>query len=353
MSDQVISIDGMGGDFAPGSVVDGLEKFAKQHATAQFLLHGDQSKLRPLLDLAECARDRTELRHTDKLVAMDAKPGVAMRQGRGTSMWNAIDAVKSGEAAAAISAGNTGALMAMSKLILRTVEGLNRPALAATWPTRTGMCAVLDLGADISADAKQLVEFAIMGEAFARAVHHKSKPSVGLLNIGSEDVKGHEELRDAAALLRASNLDMAFHGFVEGDDISSGTVDVVVTDGFTGNVALKTAEGVAKMVSGLLREGLTSSWRAKLGALLLLPALNSFRGRLDPRAVNGAVFLGLNGVVVKSHGGADGVGFARAIAVASDMGASRFNTEVARNLRRLAETMKVRPAVGASEEAIK
>jgi len=347
---KVISIDGMGGDNAPAIVVEGVEAYARRRPDIGFLLHGDEARLRPLLASAPTASPRTSIRHTDKQVAMDAKPAQMMRQGKGSSMWNAIEAIKSGEAIAACSAGNTGALMAMSKLILRTVEGLHRPALVGTWPTRTGVSAVLDLGADIAADAEQLVEFAIMGEAFARAVHHKANPTVALLNIGSEDLKGHEAIREAARLIRASNLNMTFEGYVEGDDIGMGKVDVVVTDGFTGNVALKTAEGMARMISELLKESLTSGWRARLGALVAMPALKRFRARLDPRQANGAVFLGLNGVVVKSHGGTDGAGFAQAISVAADMGASRFKAEIEDNLRRLAASVTGAPVIAASEE---
>ncbi len=357
MADRsIISIDGMGGDHAPGIVVDGMERIAKKRPELDFLLFGDEARLKPMMAAqAPTAAPRTTIRHTDKVVAMDAKPGAAVRQ-RGSSMHMAIEAVKSGEAAAATSAGNTGALMAIAKLSLRTVEGLHRPALVGSWPTRKGVAAVLDLGADIAADAEQLVEFAIMGEAFARAVHHKPKPKVGLLNIGSEELKGHDSIREAARLIRESHLDMDFHGFVEGDDIGKGSVDVVVTDGFTGNVALKTAEGVARMISDLLKEALTSSTRAKMGALLAMPALKQFRSLLDPSRVNGGVFLGLNGVVVKSHGGANDVGFAQAISVAADMANSRFKTEIEANLRRLtagAAAAAQAPAVGASEEAAK
>lgn len=348
---KIISVDGMGGDHAPRIVVEGLERFARSRPDCGFLLHGDEAQLQSLLAAAPTAASRTEVRHTATFVSMDAKPGQMLRRGKGTSMWNAIEAVKSGEAIAAVSAGNTGALMALSMFILRTAEGVHRPALVGTWPTRTGVSAVLDLGADIAADAEQLVEFAIMGAAFARAVHRKDNPSVGLLNIGSEDLKGHESIREAARLIRSSDLKLNFHGFVEGDDLGAGTVDVVVTDGFTGNVALKTAEGVAKMISGMLREALGSTLLSKIGAALVLPALKDFRNKLDPRQVNGGVFLGLKGVVVKSHGGTDEVGFAQAISVAADMGDSRFKAEVEDNLKRLvASATPASQPVPASEE---
>lgn len=350
---RTIAIDGMGGDHAPQSVVEGLSLFARDDPNTRFILFGDGASLKVLLDQHPDARERTEIRHCGRAVAMDDKPAQAVRRGRGTSMWEAIEAVKSGEAVAAVSAGNTGALMAMSKLILRMVEGVHRPALVGTWPTLSGMCAVLDLGADIAADPEQLIEFAIMGVAFAHAVHHKPDPVVGLLNIGSEDLKGHDAIREAARLMRTTNLGFRFHGFVEGNDISAGTVDVVVSDGFTGNVALKTAEGAARMISDMLRQELTSSIRSRIGALLAMPALNRLRERLDPRRVNGAVFLGLNGVVVKSHGGADGYGFCKAISVAADMGDSRYKSEITSNLTRLATAVETAAAERTSEEAAK
>jgi glycerol-3-phosphate acyltransferase PlsX len=350
---KVISIDGMGGDHAPRIVVEGLERFAQQRGDFHFLLHGDEAKLKPLLAAAPAAAPRTTIRHTPHAVAMDAKPGQAVRRGKGSSMWNAIESVKNGEAVAAVSAGNTGVLMGMSLLILRTIEGLRRPALVAGWPTRKGVSAVLDLGADIDADAEQLVEFAIMGQAYFKAVHHKDNPSIGLLNIGSEELKGHESIRDAARLIRESGIKMNFHGFVEGDDIGKGTVDVVVTDGFTGNVALKTAEGLAKMISDMLKDALKSGPLAMAGALLAMPALKKFRAALDPRKVNGAVLLGLNGVVVKSHGGTDKVGFAQAILVAAEMGESRCRSEIEESLRRLMASGVAPQAVATAPEAAK
>jgi len=330
-----ISIDGMGGDRAPEIVVEGLERFAAQRSDLHFLLHGDEVRLKPLLQQAPTAAPRTEIRHTTQIVAMDAKPSQAIRRGKGTSMWNAIDAVKSGEAIAAVSAGNTGVLMGMSLLVLRTLPGLRRPALVAAWPTRKGVSAVLDLGADIHADAEQLVEFAIMGAAYFKVVYHNPDPKIGLLNIGSEELKGRESVREAARLIRESKVKLNFHGFVEGDDIANGTVDVVVTDGFTGNVALKTVEGLSKMISAMLMEALSSSPMSKIGAGMALPALKKFRAKVDPRQGNGAVLLGLNGIVVKSHGGTDPVGFARAISVAAELGASRFRVDIEENMKRL------------------
>ena len=341
---KIISIDGMGGDNAPRIVVEGLEVIAKTHPNLDFLLHGNEARLKELLARAPTAAPRTTIRHTDKEVAMDAKPSQMLRQGKGTSMWNTIEAVKAGEAVAAVSAGNTGALMALSMFILRKVEGVHRPALVGSWPTRKGVCAMLDLGADIAADAEQLVEFAIMGAAFSRAVHGVQNPRVAILNIGEEELKGHESIREGARLMRASNLPIDFRGFIEPDKIGSGNVDVVVTDGFTGNVAIKTAEGIARMISDMLKDAFKSGPIAMLGAALILPALKGFRSKMDPRTTNGGVFLGLNGVVVKSHGGTDDVGFAQAIHVAASMGESNFRQEVEENLRRLAPVASAGPA---------
>ncbi len=321
---QVISVDGMGGDDGAPVVVGGIERYAKSHADTRFLVFGDESVLKPLVEATQYAKSRIEIRHTEKSVSMEAKPAQAVRQGKGTSMWGAIEAVKKGEASAVVSAGNTGALMAMAKLILRTMDGIHRPALCASWPTAKGMSAVLDLGADITADAEQLAEFAIMGEAFSKAVHHKESPSVGLLNIGSEDMKGNDTLRYAASLLSHENLDINYTGFVEGNDISFGRADVIVTDGFTGNVALKTAEGAVKLIAQFLKDSLKSNIWGMIGAAIAKPALNKLKEKIDPREANGAVFLGLKGIVVKSHGGTDAFGFEKAISVAADMGSCHF-----------------------------
>jgi glycerol-3-phosphate acyltransferase PlsX len=342
---KIISIDGMGGDHAPRIVVEGMERFARSHPDTGFLLYGDEARLKTLLAAAPAAAPRTTIRHTEKSVPMEAKPSQMLRQGKGTSMWNAIEAVKAGEAAAAVSAGNTGALMALSMFILRKVEGVHRPALIGNWPTRKGVAAMLDLGADIAADAEQLVEFAIMGAAYSRAVNGVKNPKVALLNIGEEDLKGHESIREGARLMRESGLPIDFRGFVEADKIGVGDVDVVVTDGFTGNVAIKTAEGIARMITDMLKDALKAGPFAMLGALLAMPGLKKLRSRMDPRKVNGGVFLGLNGVVVKSHGGTDAIGFEQAILVAANMAESNFRQEVEENLRRLT------PAPGPSAPA--
>ena len=243
-------------------------------------------------------------------------------------MWLAIEAVKEGEAAGVVSAGNTGALMAMAMLQLRTLPGIDRPAIASFFPTLKGESVMLDLGANVECDANNLVQFAVMGEVFSRCVLGLTQPTIGLLNVGTEEVKGHEELKFAAQILRQSNLPIRFHGFVEGNDIAGGTVDVIVTDGFSGNVALKTAEGTAKLISQFLREAFKSSLAARLGYVLARRGLMKLQRRVDPRRYNGAMFVGLNGICVKSHGGTDALGFANAIGVAHDMAAGNFNERI-------------------------
>ena len=344
----VISIDGMGGDHAPEAVLDGIEIIARKSPDARFIVHGPEARLSALLQARPAARSACIVRHTDSFIAMDVKPSQAMRQGKGTSMWNALASVEQGEAQVCVSAGNTGALMAIAMIRLRKMDGVHRPALIASWPTAKGFATVLDVGANVDADASQLVEFAIMGEAFQRAVRGTARPKVGLLNVGSEDQKGHEEIRAAGKLIREAGVDLDFHGFIEGDDISKGTVDVVVTDGFTGNVALKTAEGTARLVAGFLREALSGGILARMGALLAYPALKKLKDRMDPRTVNGAVFVGLNGLVVKSHGGADGASYAAAIDVAVHLAGSHFREEVAANLARIA---RLEPAPAAASGA--
>jgi len=351
----VISLDAMGGDHGPPVVVAGVRDYVRRHGGegVRFLLHGNEAAIVAEMARHDLTGDVCDIRHADKVVAMDEKPAQAMRRGKGSSLWNAIEAVKSGEAGAAVSAGNTGALMAISKLILRmSAPGLERPAIVASWPTLRGVTAVLDVGANIESDAEQLVEFAIMGEAFHAAVHGGVRPTIGILNVGSEDVKGHEEVREAARILREGGLGLNYHGFVEGDDIAKGTVDVVVTDGFTGNIALKTAEGVARFISALLKEALTSSLRAKAGALIAMPALRAMAGKIDPSAINGGPLLGLNGIVVKSHGGADAKGFGNAIRIAVDLARSDYMKTVSANLGRLDSAMHAATATVPREETV-
>jgi phosphate acyltransferase len=314
-----VSIDAMGGDEGPGIVVAALARSAVRHPDVKFLLHGDEAVLKPLFTKRAKLLDRVEIRHSAERVRMEEKPGQALRRGRNTSMWRAIESVKNKDAQVAVSAGNTGALMAMSMFQLGLLENIDRPAIAAIWPTKRGQTIVLDVGANVECDAQQLVDFAVMGEAFARAILGLERPLVGLLNVGAEDQKGHDSVKGAAQILREAKLPMEFCGFVEGDDIAEGTVDVVVTDGFTGNVALKTAEGTAKLVVHFLRTAMKRSLLGQIGGFFAAGALGVLRRKLDPRSSNGGIFLGLNGVVVKSHGGTDALGFAAALDMAIDM----------------------------------
>jgi phosphate acyltransferase len=292
-------------------------------------------------------REASEILHCDDVVSGDEKPTQALRRAKTTSMGLAIQAVKNGDAGAAVSAGNTGALMAMSKLALRTMPGIDRPALAALIPSLGEHDTVmLDLGANTECDARNLVQFAIMGAAYSRIITGKEAPRVRLLNIGTEEVKGHDTIRRAAAMLRASRLQIEFHGFVEGSDLTSGKVDVIVTDGFTGNVALKVAEGTVALYTRFLRDAFKSSFLARMGYALARPSLDRLRQRLDPRRYNGAMFLGLNGIVVKSHGGTDALGFANAIAVAADLVEKGTNERITAELNRLEDddTLRTRHA---------
>ena len=318
-SPLVISLDGMGGDAAPQIVVGGAALARERLPQVRFILFGQADTLRELVAQHPILADCVEIRHAEQAVSNHEKPSVALRQFKQSSMRLAIDAVKTGEAHCVVSAGNTGALMAMAKFVLRTLPGVDRPAIVSFFPTLKGESAMLDLGANVECDATNLVQFAVMGEAFARTVLGIRQPSVGLLNVGEEELKGKEVLREAADRLRNSILPIRFHGFVEGNDIAAGTVDVIVTDGFTGNVALKTAEGTSKLITTFLREAFESSLLAKIGYLLARRRMNNLRARVDPRRYNGAVFLGLDGIAVKSHGGTDALGFANAIGVAADM----------------------------------
>jgi glycerol-3-phosphate acyltransferase PlsX len=328
----------MGGDHAPRAAIEGVALAARAHPEARFLLHGDARELEPLLAANPACAAASELRHTDTYVSMTDKPSEAVRRSRGSSMWNAVAAVKAGEAQAALSAGNTGALMVISKVVLRTLQNVHRPAIAASWPTPKGFSVVLDVGANVEVDPRQLVEFAILGEGFHKAIYGSTRPSVGLLNVGAEDVKGNKIVQEAAQLLREAHLDLNYIGYVEGDDISTGGSDVVVTDGFTGNVALKTAEGTARLLVAFMREAFGQGPVSRLGAALSYWAIKTLKRRMDPDNVNGGVFLGLNGIVVKSHGGAHAKGFANALQVAIDLAHSNFRTVIESNLVRLAAT---------------
>ena len=318
----------MGGDAGPGIVVTALLRVVQRHPNVNFILSGDETVLNELLARNSRLKGRVSVRHAPERVSMEDKPSHVLRRGRNTSMWHAIDAVKSGDAEVAVSAGNTGALMAMSMFQLGIIDGISRPAIASIWPTMRGQSVVLDCGANVSATGEQLVDFAVMGEAFAHIILGLERPSVGLLNVGTEEQKGNDGVKEAAAILRATSLPMAFHGFIEGNDIAEGTVDVVVTDGFTGNIALKTAEGTAKLVGQFLRRSLKRTWMGQLGAFIASGALGALRRKLDPRAANGGIFLGLKGVVVKSHGGTDAIGFASALDMAIAMAKADINSRI-------------------------
>jgi glycerol-3-phosphate acyltransferase PlsX len=315
-----IALDAMGGDHGAAVVVPGAERSLARHPGIEFLLFGDRTAIEPLVAARPLLKQASRIVHTDVAVKMDDRPSQALRKGRWkSSMWLAIDAVKKGEADAAVSAGNTGALMAMAKFELKTMAGIERPAIAAIWPTLKGWSIVLDLGASIGADAGHLANLAAMGSAMAGVLFGLDRPTVGLLNIGVEEVKGLEQVREAGRMLREHQWPFEYLGFVEGDDIGKGTVDVVVTEGFTGNIALKAAEGTARQIGHHLKRELDRTWATRLGYLLARRAFRALADKMDPRKANGGVFLGLNGIVIKSHGGTDAEGFAYAVNLGYDM----------------------------------
>jgi glycerol-3-phosphate acyltransferase PlsX len=336
-----IAIDAMGGDTGPAVIVAGADRAFKRRSDLRFIFFGDQGQIAAELARYPDLAPVVEIVHCDDVIAGSERPSQAIRRAKTSSMGRAIAAVKSGDANAALSAGNTGAMMAMSKLALRTMPGIDRPALAALLPTLgENDVVMLDLGANTESDAQNLVQFALMGAAYARVVLDVPVPRVKLLNIGTEELKGTEELRDAAATLRgARSLRMRFDGFTEGDKLSRGDIDVVVTDGFSGNIALKTAEGTARFVTDLLRRAFTSSLRSKAGFHLSRPALHMLKVHLDPNNHNGAVFLGLNGIVVKSHGSADDKGVANAIRVAARMVREDINRKIAEDIESFSATI--------------
>ena len=329
----VISVDAMGGDRGPVAVVAGLVISAASLPEADFILHGDEAELTGLVTKEPSLTGRVTLRHAPRVVTMQDKPAQVMRHGIGTSMWSSIEALRSGEAQVAVSCGNTGALMAVAMIRLRKLPGVNRPAIACLWPSRNpgGFNLMLDAGADIKADATDLMQYAIMGASYARNGMAIALPRVGLLNVGTEDHKGSAELKAAQDQIAAAadQGGYTYVGYVEGGDLPSDRVDVIVTDGFTGNVALKTGEGIAKFINDLLREAFSSSWLSKLGVLLAMASLRRLQKRIDPRRANGGVFLGLNGIVVKSHGSADATGVAAAIAMAFQLAKSGFRERLA------------------------
>jgi glycerol-3-phosphate acyltransferase PlsX len=346
-----IALDAMGGDIGASVVIPGAAIFLNRHPDTEFLLYGDTARIDAQLAAHPAMKAVSRVIHTDVAVSMHDKPSQALRRGRKTSsMWLAIDAVKKGEADVAVSAGNTGALMAMARFCLRMLPGIERPAIAAIWPTQRGDSVVLDLGATIGGDAHHLMTLAIMGSAMARVLLDLERPTVGLLNIGVEEIKGGEEIREAAELLRAMELpQLEFIGFVEGDGIGKGVADVIVTEGFSGNIALKAAEGTARQISEFLRAALSRTWTSKLGYLLARSAFKALKEKLDPNRSNGGVFLGLNGIVVKSHGGTDAEGFAYAVDVGYEMVRYDLLTKINQTLNRHGHTLASASAV---QEAI-
>ncbi|MEQ8825659.1 MAG: phosphate acyltransferase PlsX [Filomicrobium sp.] len=333
LAQRTIALDAMGGDHGPKVVVEGASISLTRHPGMDFLLVGDETAIEAELEKFPALAERSKVIHTDTVIAMDAKPSQALRRGKGSSMWTAIDAVKNDQAHVAVSAGNTGALMAMSKLILRPMAAIERPAIAALWPTVRSECIVLDVGANIGADDRQLADFALMGAAMARALFHIERPSVGLLNVGVEDVKGNEDVKQAHAWLKeTSGLPLDYRGFIEGDQIGQGSVDVVVVEGFAGNIALKTAEGTAKQIGQYLKDAMGRTLLSKIGALLARGGFKVLKHKMDPRRVNGGTFLGLNGVVIKSHGGTDALGFASAVDLGYEMAQSGLLERLADDL---------------------
>ncbi len=328
----IISIDTMGGDQGPAAVVAGVARSARKNSNIDFILHGPKDKLEPLVE-KKGLQDRCSIRHTEGVVTMSDKPSYIMRHGKGTSMWSAIESVRNKEATVCVSAGNTGALMAVSMIRLRRLEGVNRPAIAVLWPSKNkgGFNVMLDVGADIRADESDLLQYALMGASYARNGLELDNPRIGLLNVGTEEHKGRPELKVAHQLLSAAAKPAKYEyvGFVEGGDIPSNRVDVIVTDGFTGNVALKTGEGTASFVGSALKDAFKATPLSRLAALLATTSLRRLRKRIDPRRVNGGVFLGLNGTVVKSHGAADARGMSAAINLAAKLAENQFTEKLA------------------------
>jgi glycerol-3-phosphate acyltransferase PlsX len=343
-----IALDAMGGDRGPDMVIPGANIARIRYPGVKFLLFGDERQLAPLLQRFSDLAGVSEIHHTEKIIAAEDRPSQALRQGRQSSMWLAIEAVQRGDADAVVSAGNTGALMAMAKFLLRTLPGIDRPAMVSFFPTIRGESCMLDLGANVECDSNNLVEFAVMGAAFARIVLGLARPLVGLLNIGVEELKGNDTVKAAGQMLQEANLAMEYYGFVEGDDITAGTVDVIVADGFTGNIAIKTAEGTANLLTEFLARSFRRSVFSRLGYLLARPALRAFRERIDPRAYNGAMFMGLNGIAVKSHGGTDPTGFASAVSVAVDLAAENICDKIIADFEQFGAKRDAEPQAAAS-----
>ena len=315
-----VALDAMGGDYGPEVVIPGAALSLTRHPNLNLIFYGDEARMAPLLAAHPELAGKSRLVHADVAISMNEKPSAAVRRGRkSSSMWLALKAVKDGQAQVAVSAGNTGALMAMTKLCLKTISGIDRPALAALWPTVRSECIVLDVGANVGTRARGLADNALMGAAMARAIFHIEKPTVGLLNIGVEEIKGVDEVKQAHVWLKQSGLPIDYRGFIEGDQIGQGVVDVVVVEGFAGNIALKTAEGTAKQMASYVKMAMSRSWVSRLGAFIAQGAFRALQEKLDPGRSNGGTFLGVNGISVKSHGGADARGFAAAVDLGYEM----------------------------------
>ncbi len=347
----VISVDAMGGDMGPATIVAGIAASAQKNPDIAFILHGPRTELEPLIARYRALAGRCELRDAPGIVTMNDKPGHVARHGKDTSMWSALESVRAGEATVCVSCGNTGALMLMSVLRLRRLPGIYRPAIAVMWPSRNpqGFNLLMDGGADINADAKDLMQYALMGASYARSGLGVERPRIGLMNVGTEEHKGRSELREAHDLIsaHARGADFDFVGFVEGRDLPGDTADVIVTDGFTGNVALKTGEGTANLIADLLREAFQYSILSRIAALLAYPSLRRLKKRIDPRRVNGGVFLGLNGTVVKSHGAADATGVSAAVKLAFKLAQTGFSEKLA---ERVAKATLMAQDAGADDD---
>jgi phosphate acyltransferase len=330
---RIIALDAMGGDHGPAVVIPGAVTALVRHPSLRFLICGDETVINPLLCAHPALAAQSRVVHTTAAIGMNEKPSQAIRRGKGSSMWLALEAVQSGQAEIAVSAGNTGALMAIAKLLLKPLADIDRPAIAALWPTVTSECIVLDVGANIGASARQLCEYALMGAAMARVLFHLERPTVALLNVGVEEIKGAEEVKQAHVILKeTADLPIDYRGFVEGDAIGQGTIDVIVVEGFAGNIALKTAEGTARQIGQYLKDAMSRTLVARLGAFLAQGGFQVLRRKMDPRRVNGGTFLGLNGLAIKSHGGTDALGFAAAIDLGYDMAESGLLTRLAADL---------------------
>lgn len=331
----IIAVDAMGGDFGPIEIIPALNMVVKGRPDIAFLIFGDEHKIKTHLKKFSALKNNTQVFHTDLIVKNDDKPSAALRASKGTSMRLAIEAVKEKRAHAVVSAGNTGALMAMAKLVLKTVPGVHRPAIASVMPGIHGDTVMLDLGANILVDAENLVQFALLGTIFARAHKKVEKPTIGLLNIGSEDVKGPDHVRSASKILEKINLPAEYKGFVEGDDITKGVVDVIVCDGYAGNIALKTAEGVGKMMKSFITDSFSANPLAMIGGAFAYYSLKKLKKRMDPRLYNGGVFLGLNGLCIKSHGGTDALGFSSAVILAVRLARQGYLEQVVHDIESL------------------